>query len=345
MKIAIVTTLVPFVYGGAEFLAEDLRKQLLLHGYETQIIQFPFSWTPKENIVDAILAARFTRIENTDLVISMKFPAYFITHPNKKMWLIHQFRQAYDLGGTKYDFFTASKSDQDIRQTIIQADNCYLKEFDKGIYTISPIVSERLKQYNNIDSSVLYPPLIDQELYFCDGFDDYIFYPSRVNQSKRQYLAVEAMRYVKSNVKLILAGKGDCKSEEDYIFSVIEKYNLKDKVYYYNEFISQKKKAELYSKCLGCIYIPFEEDYGYVALEAMHSGKPVISCSDSGGTGIFVKNSQTGYITEPTAEALAEVMDRLYNDKHNAKEMGNYGKKYLSEMGINWTNTIRRLVE
>jgi len=38
-----------------------------------------------------------------DLVIGMKFPAYLVEHPRKVLWVIHQYRSAYDMAGTDYD--------------------------------------------------------------------------------------------------------------------------------------------------------------------------------------------------------------------------------------------------
>ena len=97
MKIAIVTNQVPFVQGGAEFLVDNFQKKLVEYGYEAQVIKLPFSWYPQNNIIDCMMAAKLTCIENTDKVIAMKFPAYYVQHTNKQIWLIHQFRQCYDL--------------------------------------------------------------------------------------------------------------------------------------------------------------------------------------------------------------------------------------------------------
>jgi glycosyltransferase involved in cell wall biosynthesis len=250
------------------------------------------------------------------------------------------------LYGTDYSFFSESEKDQAIRNSIIAADNKYLKEIEGRIFTNSHVVSDRLMKYNKILSEVLYPPLMDAELFSFGNYGDYIFYPSRVNYSKRQRMAVEAMQYVKSGVKLVIAGKGDAKLDEELIFSLIEKYELKDKVTYINRFISQQEKADLFKNCLGGIYIPYDEDsYGYVTLEGIQSGKAMISCTDAGGTDVVVKDGETGYMTEPTPQALARAMDKLYKDKKNAEKMGKNGLALLKDLGITWENVIRRLTE
>ena len=292
------------------------------------------------------MSARLTKLINIDLMIGLKFPSYLIPFDNKKMWLIHQFRQAYDLAGTQYDFFTSDENSQNIKQTIINADNYYLKILEGNIYTNSYVVKERLKKYNNINSEVLFPPLMDSNIFHNESTGDYLFYPSRVNHSKRQYLAVEAMQYVKTNVKLIIAGKGDSLQDEDIIFEKIEKLGLKNKVTYINKFITQQEKADYFAKSLGGIYIPYDEDsYGYVTLECIHSEKPVITFSDSGGTDIVVNDGQTGYITEPSTHALAQAMDKLYQNKKEAAEMGKNGLSHIKQLGISWENVIKRLVQ
>jgi len=346
VKIAIVNSLSPFVYGGAEFLADSLKSKLVEYGYEAQVIRFPFSWYPVDRIADSMLAARLTQLPNVDMMIGLKFPAYLIDAPRKKLWLLHQFRQAYDLAGTEYDMFLNTEHDRRIKNAVIAADNHYLKALEGSIYTISNLVGERLKKHNGISSQLLYHPLFDAHLYTCGSFGDYIFYPSRVNRSKRQHMAVEAMRHVKTGVKLVLAGKGDTPDDERNIFSLIEKYGLGNKVTYYNRFISQEEKAELYKNSLGVVYIPYDEDsYGYVTLEGIQSGKPLISFTDSGGTDVVINNGVTGYMTEPSPVALAEAMDKLFSDKKRAREMGQNGIELVQGLGISWDNVIRRLTE
>jgi len=345
MKIAIVTAMVPFVYGGAEFLADSLKDKFAEYGHEARVIRFPFAWYPVDRILDGILSARLTELPNADLMIGLKFPAYLMDGPRKKLWLLHQFRQAYDLYGTGYDDFANTEHDRKIRQAVVAADNHALKSVGE-IYTISHVVSDRLKKYNGVPSEILYHPLFDSHLYTCGDFGDYIFYPSRVTRVKRQHVAVEAMRYVKTDVKLVLAGRGDTPDDEINIFSLIEKYGLENKVTYYNRFITQEEKAELYKNSLGVVYIPYDEDsYGYVTLEGIQAGKPLISFTDSGGTDVVINNGVTGYMTEPSPAALAEAMDKLFADKKRAREMGQNGIELVRELGISWDNVIRRLTE
>jgi hypothetical protein len=102
MRILITTVQVPFIRGGAEILAEGLRDALRSEGHEAEIVAIPFKWYPPERILEQILACRLLDITETmgmpiDRVIGLKFPAYFIPHTNKVLWILHQHRTAYDL--------------------------------------------------------------------------------------------------------------------------------------------------------------------------------------------------------------------------------------------------------
>ena len=348
MKIAIVNDMIPFVYGGAEFLQESLKSKLIEYGHEVELISPVLDWTSHKALMDSILSFRMIDVNRADRVIAMTFPAYFVKHHNMKVWLGHQYRQAYDLHETVY----ASFSDDDdekrrARQMIIDMDNEVLGALEGNIFTIFHTVSDRLMKYNGIPSEVLISPLISEERYHTSNiFEDFIFYPSRVNDIKRQYMAVEAMRYTKSDVKLILAGKGDHESDEKKIHDLILKYNLENKVTYLNRFISEEEKINLYERCLAAMYIPYDEDScGYVTMEAFHTGKPVISCVDSGGTDVLVINNSTGYMTKPVPKAIAIAMDEMYLKKDKTIKMGENAHEKIFSLGNTWEYTIRRLTE
>jgi glycosyltransferase involved in cell wall biosynthesis len=343
MKIAIVSTCVPFVWGGAEFLAESLKDKLVEFGNQAQIIRIPFRWYPPQEILEHMLACRLMRFENIDRVIGLKFPAYGVKHPDKVLWLLHQHRQAYDLWGTPYQDIPSTPEGLQIREAIIRSDNQYLGEVKK-IYTNSAVVSQRLKKFNGFPSEVLFPPLMDENIFFCSEFGDYITCVSRVSRGKRQHLAVSAMKYTRSAVRLIIAGNPDTEDDMNEINAIIKKEHLGEKVKIIGHFISQAEKAQLLANSLACIYIPFDEDsYGYVSLEAYHSKKPVITCTDSGGTISVVKNGETGYVVPPTPEAIAEAMDRLFNDRAKTRRMGQAGLDNLLALNITWKNVIERL--
>lgn len=344
MKIAIVNTAAPFIYGGAEFLADNLKEKLIESGYEAELIRIPFDLNTPSGVLEQILACRFIDLRIADLVIALKFPVYYVRHRNKTLWLLHQLRQMYDLWGTPLQGIPDTPEWRGVREAVIRADNEFLGEV-KHIYTNGKVVSDRLKRFNNIDSEVLVPPLLNPERFSCGAQGDYLFYPSRLGAGKRQALAIEAMRYCKSEVKLVVAGSPDYPQYLEECRSLIERFGLEDRVVLKSTFISEKEKEELLANCLGCLYLSFLEDsWGYVTIEAYYSSKPVITCLDSGGPLEVVLDGETGFAVAPEPEALAEAMDRLYMDRNSAARMGTSGYRRLKDYN-SWPNVIRKLVE
>ena len=90
-----------------------------------------------------MLAARLIAVRNVDRVIALKFPAYYVQHEHKVLWLLHQFRQAYELRGTSLDDLGGSSEARTVAESVARADNAYLRQAKhKHIFTNS---SRRLR--------------------------------------------------------------------------------------------------------------------------------------------------------------------------------------------------------
>lgn len=342
MKIALFNTMAPFVRGGAEILVDDLYDQLVKRGHNVTLFRVPFPNSFEVPLMELVYAAENMNFDAYDIVISFKYPAYCAVHRNKVLWIFHQFRQVYDLFGKEYGL-PDDDTGNALKQIVMKIDNDGIGSAAK-VFSIAQEVDNRLNKFNNLQSTVLFPPLQNSEKYYCENTGDYIYYPSRMTELKRQHLAVEAMRFVKSDVKLVLNGKCD---NQDYMItltSLVEKYQLQDKVIIKNEWVSDEDKMKSMANCLAVMYIPYREDYGLVTLEGFYSSKPVLSCSDSGGTKEFIEHDVTGLFAEPTPESLAECMDRLYLDKKKTEKMGKAAYEEIIRRNITWDHTIGRLL-
>lgn len=343
MRIAVVNNCVPFLRGGAEYLAETLCEKLTEHGHEAILVRVPLRWHPPQTILHGILTSRLLQFPNTDRVIALKFPAYYVRHPDKRVWLLHQFRQVYDLWGTPLQGLPDDSESRLLRNVITRCDNQWLREAAK-IYTNSPVTQQRLKRFNNIDSEVLWPPLKDTALFRPAEYGDYVFFPSRLSAAKRQRLAIEAMAYARTPVKLVLAGPPDAPAEAQQLEQLAAKLGVAGRVVLMARYISEAEKAELMSRALACLYPPYDEDsYGFVTLEAYAAARPVITCTDSGGTLTLVRHEETGLVVEARPEPLAAALDRLYRDRNEAKRLGEAGQKLVASMQISWQRVIEAL--
>lgn len=345
MKLAVINNCVPFIRGGAEHLAESLTHKLNEYGHQAELIRIPFRWQPPESILEGIVACRLLRVPEVDRLIVLKFPAYYVPHHDKIVWLLHQFRQAYDLWNTRFQNIPDTVEGHRIREIIVRADNTYLREARK-IYTNSRVTSERLKRFNGIDSEVLLPPLMETSHLRRLKYGNYVLCIGRITASKRQNLIVEAMRYVTSDVRLLIAGHAEESSYLEALKEAISRWRLSERIELMDRFISEQEKAALLGHALGCIYIPYDEDsYGYVTLEAYHSLAPVITCTDSGGTTDLVKTGVTGYVVPPDPRDIAASLDALYLDQVGARRMGEAGFELVRSLRISWDRVIEALTQ
>jgi glycosyltransferase involved in cell wall biosynthesis len=345
MKISIVNTQAPFIRGGAEYLADSTARHCRARGHQVEIIRVPFQWDPPQVVAEHMLACRMLRLDTgePDLVIALKFPAYIAPCANKKVWLLHQFRQAYDLWGTELSGIPDASEGRGLRDLIIRADNIHLRQA-KEVFTISRNVAGRLKRFNEIDAdAVLYPPVDRPELFHAGKSEDYFIYPSRLNRAKRQQVAIEAMRHVRSPFRLVLAGKPDTEEFGQELQKLIEQWGLQERVTLLG-WLSEEEKAQWMANACAVVFLPYDEDYGYVTVEAFHCHKPVITFTDSGGTNELVADGVNGSIVAPSPEHLAEAMESLWADRPRTRGMGQAAYESIALHGIAWDHVLDRLL-
>jgi|SRR5882724_6365909 len=347
MRIVIATAQVPFIRGGAEILAEGLLHALRSQGHTAEIVAIPFKWYPPERILEQVLACRLLDLSESggapiDRVIGLKFPAYLIPHPHKVLWLLHQFRTAYDLWDHPFGDLDRYPNGPQVREGIQRIDQNLIPEA-KAVFTISRNVSSRLWHYCGIDSVPLYHPPAAAELFYGGPIEDYFFYPSRLASLKRQALVLQALAATRRPVRVRFAGLADEAHYGETLEMLARQLNVEHRVEWLGQVTEEEKRA-LYAHALGVIFPPVDEDYGYVTLEAMLAAKPLITCTDSGAPLEFVQHDVTGLIAKPSPQDIAMAMDRLWDDRSWAWAMGEAGKKRYDNLNISWVTVAERLI-
>ncbi len=344
MRIAVCTSQVPFEFGGAEVLADALVAHLREWGHAVELVRIPFRHYPKSEILKGYLAWRLINLDESehqsiDRVLALKFPAYVISHAYKVTWLIHQLRQAYDLHGTEYGFFDSSEADIELREAVRRIDTCTISE-SKHVFSISRNVAKRLEKFNGIQAEALYPPPSLDGRYYNDSYGDYILSISRLNLLKRVDHLVRAMGQVKTPVRCRIAGQGP---DLESLQQLARQVGAGERIEFLG-FINEDQAIDQYARALAVYYAPFDEDYGLATVEAMKSGKPVVTTSDSGGVLEFVEDRVTGQVA-PAGDpaALAERIDELYLDRSFTERLGIAAQRRVA--GITWDVTIKRLLE
>ena len=348
VRIVIATTFLPFHEGGADKIVDDLERELVRRGFQADTVRIPLhsAWPtlPEQTVGLRLLDLSESCGDRIDRLITVRTPCYALRHPNKAAWFIHHHREAYDLWGTPWGGMPDTEKGRRYRDMMRRTDDLYLGECKK-VFTNSRIVADRLKLFNGLDADgVLYPPLPHDAPFRAGPFGDYFFYPSRITPIKRQELALEAMKHTRPEVRLVLAGHAETKAAFDELAARVRREGLAGRVEL-TGWVSEARKAELMAGCLGVLYLAYLEDsYGYVTLEAFHSGKPVVTLTDSGGTLEVVGHGVNGLVAEPEPKALAEAMNRLWADRAEARRLGDAARETPRRFRIDWDHVIEKLV-
>lgn len=345
MRVVVATTQAPFVRGGAEAHADNLVAALARAGHEADLVRIPFTWTPPRRIPEQVLAVRLLDLTQSfgrpvDLVVGLKFPAYCVRHPRKVLWILHQHRLAYEqwsAGGAGREAAEAEL----VRESVVRADNAFIPEARK-VFANSRTVAERLRRYNGIEAEPLYHPPPGHDLLRPGEYGDYLFFPSRLAEIKRQHLAVEAMRHVRGGVRLLVAGPPESAEYARGLAEQVDRLGLRGRVELLGE-VPEDEKRRLYAGALAVLYPPRDEDYGYVTLEAFLCAKPVITCTDSAGPLEFVREGETGAVREPEARAIAAAVDELAGDRDEAARRGRRALELVRSLDLSWERVVEAL--
>jgi len=329
---------------GAVFIVEWLAQKLIEHGQQVDTVWLPFADNPDTTLRQMLAYRMIDLAGRADKLVAFRPPAHVIRHPNKTLWLIHQFRGFYDLWDTSDRPVADDARGRAFRRRLIAADTRAIGEA-RNVFTNSRVVSARLKQFNNIDSQVLYPPIYCPERFRPGEYGDEIVCISRITEHKRQHLLIEAMRHVKSRVKLRLCGVSGSASYYRRLIKSIVAHSLRGSITLDHRWVAEEDKANIISQALAIAYVPFDEDsYGYPCLEAAHAEKAVITTVDSGGVLEFVQDRRSGMICDPEPEALASCFDALYNDRYTAKRLGIAARQRVDELQISWAPVVEKIL-
>jgi glycosyltransferase involved in cell wall biosynthesis len=343
VTVLVLEAQVPFVEGGAELHVRALVAQLRARGHEAERVALPFKWYPKEEILAHAAAWRLLDLSESngrriDRVIATKFPTYFARHPHKVTWLIHQYRAAYELCGTPYSDFDHVEADVALRAELLRLDTAMLGECER-VFTNARNTADRLERFNGVRARPLYhPPQLAGRIR-SGAYGDYVLAVGRLETVKRAHLAIEAMAHADAGVRLVVVGDGTQRANTE---ALVERLGLGDRVRLAGA-VGDDELLALYEGALAVVYPPYDEDFGYVTLEAFLARRPVITTRDAGGPLEFVEDGVNGAIAEPEPEALAAAIARYAADRRRAAEHGAAGHARASL--VTWDGVIDALFD
>jgi len=373
---------VPFGVGGMEKLVWDLVEKINCKTpHQAELIKLPSRENDFWSIIDTYRSFYQLDLSHFDMVISTKYPSWMVSHKNHVCYMVHKLRGLYDtysLTGLSLDvntknvhtielikFLNDTWDNPNIDQLWINIDRYrsyasevplddlafpgplirkivhYMDRFAlsdgkiRGYYTMSKTVASRTDYFpDGTHVAIANPPPTNDSIGAIE-YGDYFFTVSRLDNAKRVKLIVEAMKTYKGKKKLIIAGTGP----DEHILKEIA--GSDDRIIF-KGYCSDEEISKLYDGCFAVLYVPYQEDYGYVTVEAFLRCKPVITCTDSGGATEFVSDGESGHVVIPDPASISLAMKHLEDDPGLAKALGRMGRERTKN--ITWDLFLKTIL-
>lgn len=224
----------------------------------------------------------------------------------------------------------------------------YVSSVD-GFIAMSESVQNDLKQFTNKTCLLNPHPLFDNfgksvaketalDKLKLDKTKRYILFFGFIRDYKGLDILLEAMSYKslkESNIQLIVAG--EYYSNEQTYLDLIEKYQIRDKVELFTEFIPNEDVAK-YFGAADLVVQPYKTaTQSGITQIAYHFEKPMI-VTDVGGLKEIVPEGKVGFVVKPKAEELAKAIVKFYeSDIDFQKHIKEEKKKYA------WSRMLEKI--
>jgi alpha-1,3/alpha-1,6-mannosyltransferase len=174
-----------------------------------------------------------------------------------------------------------------------------------------------------------------------DARDVLILSINRYDRNKNLGLVVEALALLRErlssnafvHLRLVIAGGYDDRLRENRetlldLQELVQRHRLEEHVIFMRS-CTESERLALLSRCRCVVYTPANEHFGFVPVEAMAAGRPVVAGA-SGGPLETVRHEQTGLLCRPTPQAFADALARLIADPVAAERMGQAGRLHVA---------------
>ncbi len=178
------------------------------------------------------------------------------------------------------------------RRLVWAADRYLLAHNVSKLFVISATVQRRLETFGGIRSEVLYPPA-PQRAYRVDDYEPYLFAVSRFTPLKRMSADCRGAGAAGGRRDSRRPGRRR-RGVRRRVSAWCAERGLGERVSPARAAATRPQLVDHLARCRAVVFPPFDEDYGFVTVEAFASAKPVITCTDSGGPTELVQDGVCG---------------------------------------------------
>lgn len=365
---------VPETVGGAERLWRSLAADLVARGHRAEVVAIPTPETTLAEVMEGYRTFLGLDVAQFDLVVTGKYPAWMVSHPRQVRYLLHPLRGLYDtyparlgsLGATPHGRALAQRLDAVGPDPggLIEVGLDLLRELGDDPIAAHPgplgwELVHRLDRWATQPGRIALHAAISEEVAARPGYMpadvpvavvhpasdlpvaedappiDAFVTASRLDRPKRFDLILDAFSRVRDpEARLVICGDGPERAS-------LQARAVRDPRVTMAGFVSDIELAQLYAGAVAVPFVPDREDFGYVSLEAMRAGTPVITTTDSGGAKELVVDGGNGLVVDPFPEPLARAMHRLWSDRTLSWRLGAEARRRAER--VSWLPLVRLL--
>lgn len=170
-----------------------------------------------------------------------------------------------------------------------------LRQYGKNAYV----------SYIGVDTSMFKPYNLERE--------NFVLSVGTCIPPKGYDFLIKAIAHIPENQrpKLVLVGNSSDEGWVNYLKTLANRKNVKLDIH---SMISDVELIKLYNTAKLVVYAPYLEPFGYVPLEAMACGTPVVGVKE-GGVKETVQHNKTGLLTQRDEKSFAKAIITLSNNK------------------------------
>ena len=319
MKITLAHSKLNDVGGGERFLLEMAKRLGKKHEIEILTTDYQKNKTYPEFSKHKIrIVGKLSwplMKPKADVILANNFPTNLISFSNKNVvYYVHTMRTGF-IGDRKY--FVRRKMDK------LAVKKC------RRIVTNSRFSAGKIEKYYKRKADIVYPG-VDPLKYKRGRYGDYALCVSRISPEKGMDRLVKYWKGLK--IKLKIVGGGDAKYVRKIKSAAPQEFEFLG-------VVDDNRLKDLYSNCFCVVFLPHEEDFGIVPLEAMASGKPVIAAKE-GGPKETIISGKTGFLIDNEGQ-FREKITLLYKDRPLCKKLGIAGSKRVEN--FTWDSTFKAM--
>lgn len=286
--------------------------------------------------LDSYARAYAVDLQDYDLVISTAAPTFMASHANHTSFLTGLRRESYQ------PLLMEPGPERDVRlahqATVHALDRFGLRpgrirrHFSRG-HGLYRRLRRASAWWATIDAGVLHcPPALS-------GFKPpraqrHILVAGRHDASSRVELLLDAYRHIPGDTPLLIAGNGI----DDARLRALAGDDARIR---FLGAVDDAELIELYADALVVACPSRHATHATAAIEAFKAGKPVLSCTDSGELRSFVGDGDTGYVVDPTVDAVAAGLRSAIDHPSDAAARGRRGTARVAD--VNWERVVDAL--